>query len=123
MKGWGFRGEKRYVGLTELPPGVRLVIYGLASSARPLRTTLLAMATAVSVFGLARVALTAWRLARVPAPAPPEVALVSRAYLLSRTVVPLLALFAAVAVWGSLVSEDARTLLGFLGLFMVFDGL
>jgi hypothetical protein len=122
MKAWPVRDEKRYVGLTELLPGLPLVVYGLAFSDEVLRTTLLVMATAVSMLGLVRVVLTAWRLARGLAPAPPEVALVSRAHLLSRTALPLLMLFAGVAVWGSLQSEDARTLLGFLGLFMVFDG-
>jgi hypothetical protein len=122
MKGWPVLDEKRYVGLTELVPGVPLVVYGLAFSDQALRTTLVLMATAVSLLGLARVGLTAWRLAREPEPAPPGVALASRAYLVSRTVVPLLVLFAAVAVWGSLQSEDARTLRGFLGLFMVFYG-
>jgi hypothetical protein len=122
MKGWLVREEKRCVGFAELLPGLPLMAYGLALSHEALRSTLLLMATAVSVLGVARVGLTAWRLAREPAPAPPDVALASRAYLLSRTVVPLLALFATVAVWGSLQSEDARTLLGFLGLFMVFDG-
>jgi hypothetical protein len=122
VNAWPVRDEKRYVGLTELLPGLPLVVYGLAFSDQPLRTTLLLMATAVSLLGLARVALTAWRLARGPEPAPAEVALVSRAHLISRTVIPLLVLFAGVAVWGSLQSQDARTLLGFLGLFMVFDG-
>jgi len=122
MKAWSVLDEKRYVGLAELLPGLPLMAYGLAFSEQVLRTTLLVMATAVSLLGLARVALTAYRLARGLAPAPPEVALVSRAQLLSRTALPLLVLFAAVGVWGSLESEDARTLLGFLGLFMVFDG-
>jgi hypothetical protein len=122
MKGWPVLDEKRYVGLTELLPGLPLMVFGLAFSHDALRSTLLLMASAVSLLGLARVGLTAWRLAREPDPAPPELALVSRAQLLSRTALPLLVLFAAVAVWGCLQSEDARTLLGFLGLFMVFDG-
>ena len=46
----------------------------------------------------------------------------SRPYVLARTVLPLLALYVGVALWGTLGSADPRTLLGFLGLFMVFDG-
>ena len=71
---------------------------------------------------MVRVGLTAWRLARGPAPVPDGVVIVSRWYVLVRAVLPLLALYVAVAIWGALGSADPRTLLGFLGLFMVFDG-
>ena len=63
---------------------------------------------AVSVLGLGRVGLTAWRLASGPAPLPAGVALVTRAHLLARTVLPLLALYLGVSVWGVLGSGDPR---------------
>jgi hypothetical protein len=122
MKGWLVREEKRFIGFAQLLPGIPLVLYGLAFSDEILRTTLVVMASAVSVFGLVRVGLIAWRLARGLAPLPPGVALISRPHLLARTVLPLLALYVGVSLWGVLGSGDPRTLLGFLGLFMVFDG-
>jgi hypothetical protein len=122
VNGWRVRDEKRLIGFAQVLPGVPLVAYGLAGSELELRTTLLLMATVVSVLGLARVGLTALRLARGLEPAPDSVVLVSWLHVLARTVLPLLALYLGVAVWGTLGSGDPRTLLGFLGLFMVFDG-
>src|SRR5690349_3210846 len=106
MKGWLVREEKRFIGFAQLLPGVPLVLYGLAFSDEILRTALVLMATAVSLVGLARVGLTAYRLARGLAPLPPGVALISRPRLLARTVVPLLAFYVAVSVWGVLGSGD-----------------
>jgi hypothetical protein len=122
MTGWLVRDEKRFVGLTQLLPGLPLMLYGLATSELVLRDVLLIMATVVSLFGVVRVGLTAWRLGRLTSPVPVGLRIASRAYLFARTVLPLLGLYIGVAVYGAVVSEDPRTLFGFLGLYMVFDG-
>jgi hypothetical protein len=118
MTGWLVRDEKRFVGLTQLLPGLPLLAYGLAAA----DATLLLVAAAFTLFGAGRIGLTIWSLARPPAPVPAGVVVASRGHLLRRALVPLIALFLAVTAWGMAVSEDPRALLAFLGVFMVFDG-
>src|SRR6478736_3283619 len=98
MTGWRVRDEKRLIGFAQLLPGIPLVLYGFLGSELALRTTLLVMATAVSILGIVRVGLTAWRLARGPEPAPDGLVIVSPLQVLARAVLPLLALYLGIAV-------------------------